>query len=128
MKKIYVAGAYSANNVLDVLQNIGKGKHYCAQIFAMGHAPFCPWSDEDFAKLLWSKTLTVRQFQDASMLWLEASDALFLVPGWENSKGTKAEIKRAEQLNMPIFKTLDQILVWSENQEVWEKIQKQFNQ
>ena len=36
MIKVYVAGAYSADNVIDVLKNIGKGE------FAAGQ--FCPLS------------------------------------------------------------------------------------
>jgi hypothetical protein len=40
MKRVYVAGAYSADNVMDVLKNIGKGEYYAAKIFHIGFAPF----------------------------------------------------------------------------------------
>lgn len=86
MKRVYVAGAYSADNVLDVLRNIGRGEHYAAKLFGLGFAPFCPWHDKDYAIRNWDKDITVQMFYDYSMAWLEVSDIVFLVPGWENSK------------------------------------------
>jgi len=101
--KVYVAGAYSADNVLDVLRNIGRGQFYAARLFMMGFAPFCPWHDKDYVFQNFDASLTVKMFYEYSMAWLEVSDALFLVPGWENSKGTKAEIEKAKELGIPIF-------------------------
>ena len=40
MKRVYVAGAYSGDNVIEILQNIGRGEWYSAQIFKLGYAPF----------------------------------------------------------------------------------------
>ena len=48
MKRIYVAGRYSADNVLDVLRNIGRGEKMCAKLFKMGYAPYCPWHDKTY--------------------------------------------------------------------------------
>jgi hypothetical protein len=42
MIRVYVAGKYSANNVLDVLKNIGHGRRVCAELFALGYSPFVP--------------------------------------------------------------------------------------
>lgn len=103
MKRVYLAGAYSADNVIDVLKNIGRGEHYAAQLFMQGFAPFCPWHDKDYVIKNWDKDLTVEQFYNYSMAWLEVSDCVFLVPGWEHSKGTQEEIKRAHELNIPVF-------------------------
>ncbi len=36
MKRIYVAGKYSADNVLDVLKNIGRGQAMCSKLFSLG--------------------------------------------------------------------------------------------
>jgi hypothetical protein len=101
-KRVYVAGAYSADNVVDVLRNIGRGEWYAAKIFMMGLAPFCPWHDADYVVKNWDQPLSVDMFYNYSMAWLEVSDVVFLVPGWEESKGTAAEIERARELGIPV--------------------------
>jgi nucleoside 2-deoxyribosyltransferase len=109
MKRIYVAGPYSANNVLDVLKNIGRGEKACAELFAMGYAPFCPWHDKSYVTDNPNGDFTVQQFYEFSMAWLEVSDAVLVVPGWENSKGTIAEIERATELVIPVFYSVDDL-------------------
>lgn len=34
---------------------------------------------------------------------LKRSDALAVLPGWENSSGTRKEIEEAKKLNLPVF-------------------------
>ena len=113
MKRVYVAGAYSADNVLDVLKNIGRGEDYASQIFLEGMAPFCPWHDKEFIIRYWDEEYTVPQFYDYSMAWLEVCDAMFLVPGWENSAGTWKEMQRAGELGIPIFDDILKLVEWS---------------
>lgn len=109
MKKVYVAGAYSASNIIDCLKNIGKGEYYSSQVFLEGFAPFCPWHDKDFVIKNWDKDFNVEMFYKYSIAWLEVSDIMFVIPGWENSKGTLAEIKRANELNIPIVYSIEEL-------------------
>ncbi len=111
MKRVYVAGAYSADNVLDILKNIGRGEHYAARVFMSGFAPFCPWHDKDFVIKNWGRDFTVEMFYDYSMAWLEVSDIMFLIPGWESSKGTAMEIEKAKELNIPIITSFDELYI-----------------
>jgi len=103
MKRIYVAGPYSADNVLDVLRNIGRGQMVCAKLFFNGYAPFCPWHDKTYCIDKFNETPTVDMFYKYSMAWLEVSDAVLVLPDSEGSKGTQFEIKRARELNIPVF-------------------------
>jgi hypothetical protein len=109
MKRIYVAGAYSADNVIDALSNIGKGIKLAYEVFKAGYYPFCPFLDYHYTLIAGQEDVrfTVDQYYAYSMSWLEVSDAVILVPGWENSKGTLAEIKRANELVIPVFSTLN---------------------
>jgi hypothetical protein len=110
MKRVYVAGAYSAGNVLAVLDNIRKGMRVGLEVLLTGYAPFVPWFDFHFNLMLRDgELLTVQDFYNYSMAWLEVSTAVLVVPGWENSKGTNAEIARAQELNIPIFYSLDEL-------------------
>ena len=101
--RLYVAGQYSADNVIDVLKNIGKGRKACAELFQLGFSPFCPWHDAAFIIDNPDAFFTVEQFYRYSIEWLKVSDAVLLLPGWKLSKGTLAEIKIAEELGIPIF-------------------------
>ena len=119
MKKIYIAGAYSANNVIDVLKNIGRGEQYAAEIFRAGYAPFTPWHDKDFVIKNWTHNFTVKEFYDYSIEWLKVSDGLFIVPNisglmdWEDSKGTLREIAIADEIGIPIFYSLEDLYNYS---------------
>lgn len=115
MKRVYVAGAFSADNVLDVLKNIGKGEHYASKLFLLGYAPFCPWHDKDYVIRHWDKEYTVQQFYDYSLAWLEVSDFMVVIPGWEKSKGTLKEIEVANNLNIPIYYNLSEVPGWYED-------------
>ena len=42
MKRIYVAGAFSANNVVQVLINMKIGIRKCVEVLLEGFSPFCP--------------------------------------------------------------------------------------
>jgi len=103
MKRIYVAGPYSANNVLDVLKNIGRGQSACADLFSLGYAPFCPWHDKSYVIDRYTDDFTVQQFYDYSMAWLEVSDAVLLIGDWGKSNGTQLEVERARELKIPVF-------------------------
>jgi hypothetical protein len=101
--KVYVAGRYSGDNVLDVLRNIGRGEAAAAELFDMGFAPFCPWHDKDYVIKNPEGDFTVEKFYNYSMAWLEVCDIVLLLPGWETSKGTLKEIERAEELGIPVI-------------------------
>jgi len=110
IKRVYVAGPYSANNVLDVLRNIGRGEKMCANLFALGFAPFCPWHDKSYVIDLPEAGFSVDQFYKYSIAWLEVSDAMLLLPGWKNSKGTLAEIDKANELSIPIVQSISELV------------------
>ena len=113
--RVYVAGQYSADNVIDVLKNIGKGRKACAELFQLGFNPFCPWHDAAFIIDNPDADFTVEQFYLYSIEWLKVSDAMLLLPGWKLSKGTLAEIKIAEGLGIPIFTDLQNLVDFAMN-------------
>lgn len=110
MKRIYVAGAYSADNVMDVFGNMRRGMDAATAILMMGAAPYCPWLDHDLAL---RADISVQNFYDCSMAWLEVSDAVFLVKErYETSKGVAKELAYAREHNIPIFTSLPVLLEW----------------
>ena len=117
--RLYIAGAYSSDNVIGILDNIREGLRASTKAFLAGFAPFCPWSDRDFQIMLRDgETLTVQDYYDYSISWLKVSDGMLLVPGFEKSSGTKKEIEIAEQLGIPIFFFLDDAITYFNKQHV----------
>lgn len=103
MKKIYVAGAYSGKNVIEILDNIRKGMRASTKVLLEGHAPFCPWADFQLHLMLREgEEITVQDYYDYSIAWLEVSDEVWVLPDYEKSKGTLKEIKRAGELGLKV--------------------------
>lgn len=98
--RIYVAGAYSDSHILGVARNIMKGRDLTAELMELGFFAYCPWNDWEIAV---RKELPMEYWKKNGMAWLQVSEAVVLVPGWENSGGTKAEIAEAERLGIPVF-------------------------
>jgi hypothetical protein len=110
MLRVYVAGKYSADNVLDVLRNIGHGRKVCAELFALGFAPFCPWYDADFIIQNPDGQFTVKQFYDYSIAWLAVSNVMLVISGVEDSTGVHGEIEFCKKNNIPIVYSIQELL------------------
>ncbi|RLJ04023.1 MAG: hypothetical protein DRP08_02570 [Candidatus Aenigmatarchaeota archaeon] len=110
MNRIYIAGAYSADNVITVLNNMRKGMRLATKVLLLGYAPFCPWLDFHFQLMLReNETLSVDDYYRYSIAWLTVSDAVLLVKGWQNSTGTRREKKIAAKLRIPILYNIEEL-------------------
>jgi hypothetical protein len=110
MKRVYVAGAYSSDNVTDILNNMRRGVRASTEVLLAGFAPYSPWLDYHYQLMLRDgETLTVQQYYDYSMAWLEASDYVLVLPNSEHSQGVKAELARAKELGIPVFQTMEEL-------------------
>jgi len=106
MKRIYVAGAIQGKTLAESLENIRKGIQLSVKVLKAGYSPFCPFIDFQFSL---QEPIELQQYYDYSIAWLEVSDGVLLVPGWENSKGVKNEMDMAYKLNIPIFESIEEI-------------------
>jgi len=114
MKRVYVAGAYSASDVVTVLDNMREGMRLATEVFLAGFAPFCPHLDYHYQLMLQGhEQLVVDDYYRYSMAWLEAADAV-LVGQWRlrTSHGTRKEIHRAKELGIPVFYSIKDLIEW----------------
>lgn len=115
IERIYVAGKYSTNdkgdpaNIIEVMDNIRKGQKAALDVLRLGYIPFCPWFDWQFL-LLDDEPITIKQFQNYSMSWLEVSDSVYVISGEGNGGGVDAELNRAKELGLPVFRSIDEII------------------
>lgn len=110
MLKVYVAGRYSANNVIDVLRNIGHGRKVCAELFSMGFAPFCPWHDADFIIQKPSESFDLKLFYAYSISWLSVSDVMLVISGQADSVGVQNEIQYCQDHGIPIVYSIEELV------------------
>lgn len=113
-KCVYVAGAISAPSAGKFLNNLRKGIQLSKDVFLLGYAPFCPFIDFHYNLVMDDReiaSIKTEDFYEYSIAWLEKTDAVLVVSGWETSKGTKLEIDRAAELHIPIFYSIDKLLI-----------------
>jgi nucleoside 2-deoxyribosyltransferase len=108
-KRIYIAGKYSDDNIIGVLTNIRRGQEMAALLMRYGYSVFCPFLDYQFALTKHGEHLSKSDYQENSMAWVEVSDAMLVLPGWETSNGTRREIDRAVSLGIPVFHSLEDL-------------------
>jgi hypothetical protein len=117
-KRVYVAGAYTPTDqekhpIIETFMNMNVGIRAATKIMLMKHVPFCPWIDfHFFLALEKGQEITMEDIYEYSIGWLEVSDCMWVLPGWENSYGTKKEIEVAEKLGIPIFYTFEELEFW----------------
>lgn len=115
MRRVYVAGAYSADNVTGVMRNMRHGIALAVQVMKAGFAPFAPWLDFQYGLM---QEFGIKEYQAASMAWLEVSDAMIVQPiGAQTSNGTIREILRAKELGIPVFYSIHDLEAWREGHD-----------
>lgn len=108
MKVVYIAGPFRAKTGWLIEQNVRRAEELGLAVSRLGVAPLIPHCN-------------TRNFQGEGedSYWLEATmellrrcDAMILVPGWEKSSGTRAEVNEAARIGIPVFHTLQALEGW----------------
>lgn len=105
--KIYVAGPLNAMAV-DYLKNVSNMMTEAEHLRRLGFSIYVPAIDL-LMGIKFGYT-GYNDYFDNSQPWLKAADAVYLCTGWENSKGTKAEMETAMANGIPVFDNPDQLV------------------
>jgi len=105
--RIYIAGSITPvnkkeNPVLEYGKNFMKFLDAARRLARYGYAPFVPIFDFPLS-VYGSEELDVDTFYEISLSYLTACEAVLLLPGWENSKGTKRELQVASKSGIPVY-------------------------
>lgn len=105
-KKVYVAGKLN-DNAVGYIKNVHKMIKTARMLRNAGYAVYVPCNDvlEGFV----DGNFDYAEYFDNSQPWLKSSDAMYLVPGWETSSGTRKEMSTADSYGIPIFDNLEKM-------------------
>lgn len=96
--RIYIAGPHRAATAWAQEQNVRMAEGYSLAVWQAGHVPICPHTQ-------------LRNYHDSIpghvidrgvLTMLEGCHAALVLPNWDKSVGTKADIDHANRLGMPV--------------------------
>lgn len=111
--KVYTAGKYRGKRPIDVKRNIRLadmwGELLCEKL---GVLPVIPHKNTEGYEGLQDD----EWFLLATLELMRGCDAVFMLPGWEDSEGARGEKAEAERLGIPVFTSLDDLGEWIDKQ------------
>jgi len=103
MITVYPAGPIQGKDLLTALRNINAGMDWTAKLREMGFAPFPVFCD--YADIMRTKDVPMegsKGVYEMSLAWMRKADCVFMLPGWEYSRGARAERLQAQALRIPV--------------------------
>lgn len=114
MKKVYVAGKLNAD-AIGYIKNMHRMIKMARVLRDAGYSVYVPCND--ILEGLVDGGFEYGAYFDNSQPWLMVSDAVFLTPGWETSKGTLEEIRLARENEIPVFYLLEGMNAYFEKKD-----------
>jgi hypothetical protein len=105
---VYIAGPYRAATPAGIELNIQAARALGLQAVRRGWAPIIPHCNFGLLDLV-DPNIGDAFWLAATMEHMRRADAVLLVPGWQNSSGTQAEVREAERLNIPVYHSLEKL-------------------
>jgi nucleoside 2-deoxyribosyltransferase len=118
VKFIYIAGAYRGvthdyRSYFEIEENINVAKQAAAQLADAGVGFFCPHTHCEHFEVV-TPDVSPEFWYELDLRFLEACDAIYLLPSWARSKGAQREKRVAEELRKPVFFHLDDAIKWAQ--------------
>ncbi len=108
MKVVYIAGPFRGGSAWIIEQNIRRAEEAALEVATVGAMPLCPHTNTRF----FHGTLADEFWMRGTMALLLRCDAVFLVEGWEHSRGSRAERDEAQSRGLPCFQSLRLLEKW----------------
>ncbi len=110
-KVVYVSGAISAPTAWKVEQNVRRAEELSLEAWKTRRiAPICPHAMCRF----YDGELPHEVWLAGDLEVISRCDAVLVVPGSEDSRGTRAEVAFASSAGVPVFYSLDELVAWVE--------------
>ena len=122
MKIIFIAGAYIGDGKVKTIEkNIREAEKYAVALADREVGFFCPHKHTEHFNSGKKSTAPEQFYYNLDFYFLtKIADAVLVVPGWENSKGTKKELEWAKKKGMKIFfpknlEDIKEVMKWAKS-------------
>jgi hypothetical protein len=108
VKICFIAGPYRGKTDAEKKRNIRIAEMAAEAVWKHGACALCPHLNSQF----FSGIVPEETFLQGYLEVLSRCDCLLALPGWETSDGSKAEVKLARELKLPVFHYASAIETW----------------
>lgn len=108
IKIVYVGGKFTGKNSWEIHRNVFRAESLGMAVAEAGAMPLIPHKNTSN----FFGTMTEEFWYRGTLALLKRCDAMILVSGWEDSKGTRAEVEWARANGMPVFERVDELKAW----------------
>lgn len=98
--RVYLIGPYNGDSIWAIKQNVEEARTVARELWASGYAVLCPHTNTEFMD---GPDLSADRFIEGDIEWLSVADAVVLLPGWEQSRGSQAELNAARKFGIPVY-------------------------
>ncbi len=109
MKVCYIAGKLTGANNFEIARNVRAAEEAGLVVAEMGVMPLIPHVNTG---MTFFGCLEERFWYDGTLELLRRCDCVYMVPGWETSKGARAEREEARRLKLPVFEDFVHLEMW----------------
>lgn len=92
MKIAMISGPFTADTPEQIQKNIETAQAYAAKYWRLGYAVICPHTNSGY---LFGQDIAEHRFISGYLKMIKHIDLLVVLPGWQDSHGTKGEIQEA---------------------------------
>jgi hypothetical protein len=103
MKRIYIAGRLN-DDAVGYLQNVSRMVKAALEIRKRGYSVFVPCLD--LVMGIVDGNMSYEDYTANNKAWVEVSDAVYVIPGSDESRGTQEEIALALRLGIPVIRNI----------------------
>ena len=96
LKVVYIAGPYGDKGGYHAIErNIAQAREAAAWCAENGYGYYCPHLNSAHFEVI-TPSVPVEFWYAMDLRFIEVSDFMLVLPGWQNSRGTQAEMKACE--------------------------------